>query len=244
MRAVDDLVADAAQPFDPRGERGAWLHVDPGITADPDAIRRPRQDDVARPQRDVARRERDELWSAEHHLRRGARLHDLPVHGGLELQIRNGNSVRRYDEGTDGTTLVHILSQRPLTGAQCYGLKLRRAAADIVSDRVSEYACCGGLFVSINDGRANDGGQLNLPIEAVRFSGRHRYLRSIDDEFGCPSREQVREGWCRELCFSPVLDVVDGSANDLRIARHWRRERQVGEWDFPLFQFRRPLLPD
>jgi len=45
MRAVDDLVGGAAQPFDPRSERGAWLHVDSGTTADPDAIRRPGQDD-------------------------------------------------------------------------------------------------------------------------------------------------------------------------------------------------------
>ena len=165
MGAVDDLVGDAAQPFDPRGERGAWLHVDPGITADPDPIRRPCQDDVAGPQRDVAGHKRDELWNAEHHLRRSAGLHDLPVHDGLELQIRNGNGVRRYDERTDGATLVHILSQRPLAGAQRYGLKLRRATADIVSDRVSEYACCGGLIVSINGGGAYDGGQLDLPVE-------------------------------------------------------------------------------
>src|SRR6266478_5206225 len=154
MRAVDDLVGDAAQPFDPRGERGAWLHVDRGIPADSDAIRRPCQDDVARPQRDVAGREGDELRNAEHHLRRGARLHDLPVHDGLELQIRDGNGVRRYDEGTDGTALVHIFSQRPLTGAQRYGLKLCRSTANVVSDRISEYACGSDLFVSINGGGA------------------------------------------------------------------------------------------
>src|SRR5258708_5609847 len=243
MRAVDDLVGDAAEPFDPRGQRSAWLHVDAGIAADPDAVRRPCHDYIARPQRDVTRRKGDELRNAEHHLRRGAGLHDLPVHDGLKLQIRNGNGVRRYDEGTDGTTLVHILSQRPLTAAQRDGLELRRPTTDIVSDRVSEYACCSGLFIDINGRGAHDGGQLDLPVETVWFSGRHRYVRSIDNELGCPSREQVREGRCREVCFSSMLDVVDGSANDLRIARHRWRERQVGERDFPLFQSRCPLLP-
>src|SRR6266851_5677686 len=243
MRAVDNSVGDAADSFDPGGKQGTWLHVDPRIAADPDTIRRTRQDDVARPQRHVTGREGDKFWNAEHHVRRGAMLHDMPIHDGLQLQIRSGNSIGRYDEGTDGAALVHILSECPLPRAQRCGLKLRRATADIVRDGVTEYVFRSRLFIGIDGRGAHDGGQLDFPVETVRFGDRDRDVRSINDKLGCPSREQVWERWRREFRFDAVLDVVDGCANNLRVARYWRCERQVGERDFALCQFRGPLPP-
>src|SRR5882757_11411989 len=194
MRAFNNFVGDAADSFDPGGQQGTWLHVDSRIATDPDTIRRARQDDVARPQRHVTGCKGDELWDAEHHIRRGAMLHDMPVHDGLQLQIRSGDGIRRYDEGADGATFVDILSERPLPCAQRCGLKLRRATADIVGDGVSEYAFRSRLFISIDGRGTHDGGELNLPVETVRFGDRDRYLRPMDDELGCPSREKVWEG--------------------------------------------------
>jgi len=77
----------------------------------------------------------------------------------------------------------------------------------------------------------------------VRFGDRDRDVRSVNDEFGGPSGEQVWEGWRRQLCFGAVLDVVDGRANDLGVARHGRSERQVGERNFALAQSRGALSP-
>src|SRR6185295_16878011 len=166
-------------------------HVDPRVAAEPDAVRRSGQDDVAGPQRDMARGEGDERWNAEHHVRGGAGLHDLPIHDGFELEVRNGNGVRRLYEGADGTALVHVLAERPLTRAQRNGLKLRCAAADVVRDGVSEYTCGSRSLVGVDNGGAHDSGQLDFPVEPVRFGSRHRNVCTIDDKLGWPSREQV-----------------------------------------------------
>src|ERR1700675_946025 len=93
VRAVDDWVSNAAKALDPRGERGARVHVDSGSAADPDAVRSTGQDHIAGPESDMARSKGDQFRHAEHHFRGGSGLHHFSVHDRLESEVVGGHSV-------------------------------------------------------------------------------------------------------------------------------------------------------
>jgi len=137
-----------------------------------------------------------------------------------------------------GQLLSHIPAQRPMAGAQQFtDWSCSRANLTSLATVLSEYACCGGNFRRIDGDGRQYGGTSRPPVETVRSAAGTVCAASIDDELGCPSREQVREGGVGSFDFSPVL--ARSCWPRRKMISHvalgqpgGRLERQAGERDF------------
>ena len=131
-------------------------------------------DDHARPQREARREEMDELRAGPDHFSRCARLPEIAVDAGLELELlRIGNLVRGDDARPQRGAGIERFAAAEVVPHASFGgpPDLAVARGHVVDDGVAEHVIERRRGRDMPAGLADDDGQLGLAIELLGQRG-------------------------------------------------------------------------
>ena len=218
-RRLDDL---------PVGEEARRLA--PGA----DAAGRAGGDDVAGQQREDRRQVGHERRGVEDELARRRRLDDLAVDGAPDLLVGarcRARLVRRDEPRPERRRGLPRLALQELRRAV-----LPVAHRDVVEHRVAGDRRRRRVEVAVADRRADDHGELGLPVDRRRLRRQHDVVVGADQRRAVLGEDR-REVGRLAAHLGDVVAVVQPDADDLVRRRHERRVVEVGDGE------RRPGRP-